>query len=394
VDSKAINVVGVSKYFKLPHEKTSTIKGALIHNLARKRTFEEQHVLENITFDINKGDFFGIIGRNGSGKSTLLKLLAGIYAPDSGSIHINGKLTPFIELGVGFNPELTGRENVYLNGALLGFNRLDMEAMYDDIVAFAELERFMDQKIKNYSSGMQVRLAFSIAIRSKSDILLFDEVLAVGDANFQLKCLDVFRELKAAKKTVILVSHNAQVIAEFTDKCLLLDHARSYGVHDTSKALEMYTALNVGAGEKTQSKKENKVDKDKPHIAEVSINNLNSKEVCKVKRGDDLKVKVKLKNPQKIPIASGISVVRNDGTYCFGTNSRLEKIKLAPESEISYSLYFPKIPLNAGKYYIVCGVFDENVLNVYEIQEKAATIRVYQDDDIEGLLCMPHKWEG
>src|SRR5690606_31573026 len=153
-----------------------------------KRTYEKQQVLKNISFEIKKGEFVGIVGRNGSGKSTLLKLLAGIYSPDKGSIEVNGKLVPFIELGVGFNPELTGRENVFLNGALLGFNRKEMQAMYKDIVEFAELERFMDQKLKNYSSGMQVRLAFSIAIRAQSDILLIDEVLAVGDAAFQQKC--------------------------------------------------------------------------------------------------------------------------------------------------------------------------------------------------------------
>src|SRR5690606_7141480 len=153
-----------------------------------RRKYEKQQVLKDINFEIKKGEFFGIVGRNGSGKSTLLKLLAGIYSPDSGHVQVNGKLVPFIELGVGFNPELTGRENVFLNGALLGFNRKEMESMYEEIVEFAELERFMDQKLKNYSSGMQVRLAFSIAIRAKADILVLDEVLAVGDEAFQKKC--------------------------------------------------------------------------------------------------------------------------------------------------------------------------------------------------------------
>src|ERR1017187_9842497 len=163
-----ITVDHVSKTFRLPHEKNNSIKSAVINFYRRRRTFEKQRVLNDISFDIKKGEFFGIVGRNGSGKSTLLKLLAGIYSPSRGSITVNGKLTPFIELGVGFNPELTGRENVFLNGALLGFNRNEMNALYHDIVAFAELERFMDQKLKNYSSGIQVRLAFSIAIRAKS----------------------------------------------------------------------------------------------------------------------------------------------------------------------------------------------------------------------------------
>jgi ABC-2 type transport system ATP-binding protein len=171
-DEVAIKVEKVSKTFKLPHEKNTSIKSAVVNFYRRKRSFEAQEVLKNVSFEIKKGEFFGIVGRNGSGKSTLLKMLAGIYIPTDGEIHVKGKLTPFIELGVGFNPELTGRENVFLNGALLGFNRSEMQAMYDDIVSFAELERFMDQKLKNYSSGMQVRLAFSIAIRANTDILL------------------------------------------------------------------------------------------------------------------------------------------------------------------------------------------------------------------------------
>jgi ABC-2 type transport system ATP-binding protein len=224
VNDIAIKVERVSKTFKLPHEKQTSIKGLLINKFkGSRRSYERQKVLDNISFEIKKGEFFGIVGRNGSGKSTLLKMLAGIYTPTSGSIQIDGRLTPFIELGVGFNPELTGRENVFLNGALLGFSRKEMEAMYADIVTFAELERFMDQKLKNYSSGMQVRLAFSIAIRSDSPILLLDEVLAVGDALFQKKCYEYFKKLRHDKKTVILVSHDTGVLQEYCDKGILIE---------------------------------------------------------------------------------------------------------------------------------------------------------------------------
>lgn len=226
-DDIAIKVDNVSKTFRLPHEKQNSIKGSLI-GLVRggKRTFEKQQVLSDVSFDVRHGEFLGIVGRNGSGKSTLLKMLAGIYSPSKGDIHINGKLTPFIELGVGFNPELTGRENVFLNGALLGFIRKEMEAMYDDIVAFAELKKFMDQKLKNYSSGMQVRLAFSIAIRADSPILLLDEVLAVGDALFQKKCYEYFKKLKKDKKTVVLVSHDTGVLQEYCDTGVLIEKGR------------------------------------------------------------------------------------------------------------------------------------------------------------------------
>lgn len=239
-----VKVNDISKSFQLPAEQMSGIKQVLL-NIGRRGKTNTQQVLKDITFDIEPGEFFGIVGRNGSGKSTLLKLLAGIYVPDNGRVHIDGSLTPFIELGVGFNPELTGRENVFLNGALLGFSHDDMQAMYDDIVSFAELEKFMDQKLKNYSSGMQVRLAFSIAIRAKSDILLIDEVLAVGDAAFQQKCFDYFEELRSEKQTIILVTHDMSAVKRFCDRALLLSNGRIEKIGSPEEVADLYTEKNI-----------------------------------------------------------------------------------------------------------------------------------------------------
>lgn len=221
-DDVAIEVKGVSKSFKLPLEKASSLKQAIFNTIGGKKGYEEHQVLRDISFKINKGDFIGIVGRNGSGKSTLLKLMAQIYYPDSGSIDINGVLVPFIELGVGFSPELTGHDNVYLNGALMGFSTKEIDAMYDDIVDFAELGQFMEQKIKNYSSGMLVRLAFSMAIRAQSDILLLDEILAVGDEAFQRKCYAYFAKLRREKKTVILVTHSMDSVQRFCNRAILI----------------------------------------------------------------------------------------------------------------------------------------------------------------------------
>jgi ABC-2 type transport system ATP-binding protein len=222
-----IRVDHVSKDFVLPQEKITTVKGlftsALRHRGKKKST---QHALQDVSFDVKKGEFFGIVGRNGSGKSTMLKMLAGIYQPTKGSIETKGKLVPFIELGVGFNPELTGRENVYLNGAMMGFSEKETEAMYNEIVAFAELEAFMDQKLKNYSSGMQVRLAFSVAVKAEADILVVDEVLAVGDTDFQRKCFDYFRSLKRDNKTVVFVSHDMNSVREFCDRAILIEKSK------------------------------------------------------------------------------------------------------------------------------------------------------------------------
>lgn len=221
----AISVKNLNKSFLLPTEKAFGLKQVIFNRLRGIKGFKKQLVLENISFDIKKGEFVGIVGRNGSGKSTLLKTLAGIYYPEKGNIIIDGTLIPFIELGVGFNPELTGRENVYLNGALLGFSNTEIEQMYDDIWKFAELEEFQNQKLKNYSSGMQVRLAFSIAIRAKGDILLLDEVLAVGDAAFQQKCNDYFSSLHG-NQTVILVTHSMENIRKFCDRAILIEKGK------------------------------------------------------------------------------------------------------------------------------------------------------------------------
>lgn len=219
-----ISAKNVSKDFVLPHEKNTSVKSTIVNIFSSsKKDATTQHALRGVSFDIKRGEFFGILGRNGSGKSTMLKILAEIYQPTAGSVDIKGKLVPFIELGVGFNPELTGRENVYLNGALLGFSRAEIDARYDEIVEFAELEDFMDQKLKNYSSGMQVRLAFSVATRAEADILLVDEVLAVGDADFQRKCYDFFKALKKSGKTVIFVTHDMGAVREYCDRAILID---------------------------------------------------------------------------------------------------------------------------------------------------------------------------
>lgn len=218
----AIAVRDLQKGFRLPIERAFGLKQALFNRLRGIKGYTEQKVLRGLSFEIKKGEFVGIVGRNGSGKSTLLKTLAGIYYPEKGEIMIDGNLVPFIELGVGFNPELTGRENVYLNGAMLGFSNEEMDKMYKDIWKFAELEDFQDQKLKNYSSGMQVRLAFSIAIRAKGDILLLDEVLAVGDAAFQKKCQEYFESLHG-NQTVILVTHSMQNIRDYCDRAILIE---------------------------------------------------------------------------------------------------------------------------------------------------------------------------
>ena len=242
MNEAVIKVRDLHKSFKLPTERAWGLKQAIFNRLKGIKGYKDQKVWNGISFDIHQGEFVAIVGRNGSGKSTLLKTLAKIYFPEKGSVKINGQLVPFIELGVGFNPELSGRENIYLNGALLGFSNKEVDEIYDDIIDFAELRDFMDQKLKNYSSGMQVRLAFSIAIRAKGDILLLDEVLAVGDAAFQQKCNDYFASIKG-KQTVVLVTHEMGNVRKYCDRAILIENGKIMLDDKPEKVAKAYEKL-------------------------------------------------------------------------------------------------------------------------------------------------------
>ncbi len=236
----AIEARGVSKSFQIPHEQRTTLKEYFLHPL-RRTTYEENRALVDVSFTVERGEFFGIVGPNGSGKSTLLKILAGIYRADRGVVRTSGRLSPFIELGVGFNMELTARDNVRINATLLGLSKRELEARFDEIIAFAELDRFVDQKLKNFSSGMQVRLAYAIAIQVPFDTLLLDEVLAVGDQSFQEKCFATFDRFREEGKTVVFVSHDLESVARFCDRTLLLRDGRAEAIGPTADVVAQYS---------------------------------------------------------------------------------------------------------------------------------------------------------
>jgi ABC-type polysaccharide/polyol phosphate transport system ATPase subunit len=241
----AVRIEDVHKSFKLPHQHYSTLKERALHPFA-SRTYDELHAVDGVSVDIGAGEFFGIVGRNGSGKSTLLKCLAGIYPTDRGEITISGRLSPFIELGVGFNPELTARENVIINAIMLGLTRKQARERFDEIIAFAELEEFLDLKLKNYSSGMSVRLGFAVAVQVDADILLVDEVLAVGDAAFQQKCFEQFQALKAAGRTIVFVTHDMSAVERFCDRAMLLERGKVVHIGEPHTVAREYNQLNFG----------------------------------------------------------------------------------------------------------------------------------------------------
>jgi ABC-type polysaccharide/polyol phosphate transport system ATPase subunit len=239
----AVLVDDVSKSFAIPHEAMHTLKERALHPFKRSG-FDHMHALHDVSFVVPRGSFYGIVGRNGSGKSTMLKCLAGIYRTDRGEIYVDGRLSTFIELGVGFNPDLAARDNVMLNAVMMGLSSKEAKNRFDSIIDFAELREFVDLKIKNYSSGMLVRLAFSVMIHVDADILLIDEVLAVGDASFQEKCNEEFRRIKASNATVLFVTHNMDAVKEFCDEGVLLERGNLVEVGDIGLVSDRYTELN------------------------------------------------------------------------------------------------------------------------------------------------------
>jgi ABC-type polysaccharide/polyol phosphate transport system ATPase subunit len=241
----AVSIEGVSKTFRLPHQQYSTLKERALHPL-RSTDYDELHAVKDLSLAIPQGEFFGIVGRNGSGKSTLLKCIAGIYGVDSGRISIAGRLSPFIELGVGFNMDLTARDNVVINAIMLGLSRRQARARFDDVIAFAELEEFIDLKLKNYSSGMLVRLAFATSIEVDAEILLIDEVLAVGDAAFQQKCFEEFFRLKREGKTIVFVSHDMYSVERFCNRAMLMERGSLVEIGDPRTIGRAYHKLNFG----------------------------------------------------------------------------------------------------------------------------------------------------
>jgi ABC-type polysaccharide/polyol phosphate transport system ATPase subunit len=241
----AVSVDGAYKTFRIPHQQFHTFKERALHPF-RARTYDAFHAMNDISFSVQRGEFFGIVGRNGSGKSTLLKCIAGIYQLDRGAISVEGRLSPFIELGVGFNPDLAAEDNVVINAVMMGLPRSEARRRFDDIVAFAELEEFVDLKLKNYSSGMAVRLGFAVSTQVDADVLLVDEVLAVGDASFQQKCFEVFQRLKDAGKTILFVTHDMALVERFCDRAMLLERGEMLSIGDPHEIGLLYNQVNFG----------------------------------------------------------------------------------------------------------------------------------------------------
>ena len=387
--SKAIvEISKLTKSFKIPLEASSGVKQQLINILKGRKGYRVFTPLKDISFTINEGDFFGIVGRNGSGKSTLLKTIAGIYTPNGGNVKVHGSLVPFIELGVGFNPELTGRENIFLNGALLGFSHEEMESMYSAIVEFAELEDFMEERLKNYSSGMQVRLAFSIAIRAHADILLLDEVLAVGDEAFQKKCYSYFDKLKREKRTVILVTHDMAAVERFCTKAAFIEDGHVKMIGKPYRIAAAYSRSNSQNYDKTTG-----LNGDSEGVVPFKIVLRGADDKEKTMYDFEETMTVDLSWQQKGVKHVGVAIFRENGEYVYGPNTYQEKTNAIKDQTARYTV---KLNLNEGRYFIKAGLMGANDTKVIAFIEEGPFFSVqrdYRHGRWGGVTKLDHTWK-
>ena len=397
--SAAITCANVNKTFRIPLDRSTTLKYRVTHLRSSSR-YHDLHALDDVSFEVPEGQFLGIIGHNGSGKSTLLKVLSRIYAPDSGRVQINGNVSPFLELGVGFNPELTARENVYLNGAVLGLTHAELDKRIDGIIGFAELENFADQKLKNYSSGMQVRLAFSVAIQADAQILLMDEVLAVGDARFQEKCFDVFARYKREGKTVVLVTHDIASVNLYCDRALLLDHGKLHADGPASEVTALYRRMMGQVSEAEDSAAA--VDTgDRWGTREVEITGVRLLDIDGgthrvFSAGAPVLVEVDYAvHGQVDGFLCALRVDRSDGLTLAQPEAVMAQLSMQrqlPGATGTLRYRVDALPLLAASYVLSVTLHDEHRGHTYDHLERTLAFRVIDEKSRSGLVELGGSW--
>jgi len=351
----AIQVEGLRKSFRIPTNRVDSLKERVVHPFSG-RDFRDLRALRGVSFEIRQGEFFGIVGRNGSGKSTLLKLLASIYRADAGTIRIAGRLAPFIELGVGFNVDLTARENVVLNGVMMGLTPREMRRRQDAIIEFAELEEFADLKLKNYSSGMLVRLAFAVMMEADADVLLIDEVLAVGDAAFQQKCADAFHQMKAEGKTIVLVTHEMATVEDYCHRAMLIADGEIQHLGDPGEIGREYLRLNFEGG----GEEERPSEGEEVRLVEAHLEGADGRPTANVEHGEEIRLRLELEVKRDLPgVDVGFLVANADGLGVFnfgipvGEREEARELRAGQRVVVTAAL---DNRLAAGRYFVHCGI--------------------------------------
>ena len=427
----AIEVDHISKSFKIFYDKGHTIKDQVVSS--KRRKYEKREVLKDISFKLKRGEAIGLIGHNGCGKSTTLKLLTRIMYPDSGTITMRGRVSSLIELGAGFHPDMSGRENIYINASIFGLNKKEIDRRLDDIIAFSELEEFIDNPVRTYSSGMYMRLAFAVAINVDADILLIDEILAVGDVNFQAKCFNRLREIKAEGTTIVIVSHSLGQIEQICDRSIWIQDGLikaegiPYDVHpvylrymeeerqkivnkekdrlqEKKKGEEKVEQQKTGQEqqkelnqEKTEEKKEVK-DPDRWGTGNVVITDIQlvgrdnkDKDIFATDDKLNIIIKYKVKQPIKDAVI-GFSFTRIDGVYCYGTNTELDRIrKIDIERDGECKILIDSLALLPGQYFMDLEIKDLTG-TTSDYYRKARKVEIYSDKSDVGIVRLNHEW--
>ncbi len=384
-----VTVEDVGKRFRLHHDKPQSLKERVVR--MGRITYEDFWALRDVTFDVADGETVGLLGRNGSGKSTLLKCIAGIFRPTLGRIRTSGRLAALLELGAGFHPDLTGRENVYLNGSILGLPKGEIDRRFDDIVAFAELESFIDNQVKHFSSGMYARLGFAVAVNVDPDVLLIDEVLAVGDEAFQRKCLNRIKQFQAEGRTIVFVTHGADVVRQICDRAVVLEHGLLVADEEPGQAVRTFREglLRQGLGEAgaDPAAQEGGVPTKSIQISSVEVR-YPTRSRAHLLPGEPLAIGVRYQAMEDVDdVVFGVAVHDTEGKHVFGTNSEILGTTIdVREGEGEVSIRFASVPLLDGTYFLTLGVHHPGGDLVYDWSEHEHAFQVLNPARTVGLV--------
>jgi ABC-type polysaccharide/polyol phosphate transport system ATPase subunit len=400
----AIEVQNVRKTFRLPLDHAPTLQYRFSHLRSSSR-YRELRVLDDVSFEVGRGEFFGIVGPNGCGKSTLLKILSGIFEPDLGQVAVNGSLSPFLELGVGFKPELTARENILMGGIMLGLTRREVRQRADAVLEFAELEDFAEQKLKNYSSGMGVRLAFAVAMLADADILLMDEVLAVGDARFQEKCFEVFDQYKKRNRTIVLVSHDLVSLEQFCDRILLLHAGRAVTTGPADEVVARYRRIVASMSERQRpaidlggATRQTRWGSREVEITDIQILGEGGEPRTTFLTGEAMTAVIeysanapveRFQCGLRVRLSSGQVVAR---PFAHVSQAQLPDTGPGVHGRVTYSI--PELTLLQGTYLMSAYLYDEHLQHAYDHLEDALEFRVADEAGRPGMVELGGEWHA
>lgn len=409
--SNTIVIRGLGKQFRYYHpDRPHTLLETVMHGLRRWRPADQFWALRNVSFTIAAGKMVGIIGANGAGKSTLLQLVGGVGKPDEGSVQVQGRIGALLDLGAGFHPDLTGRENVFISSVIAGLTRHEVAERFDSIVEFAELEAFINNPLRTYSTGMQMRLAFAVAVHIDPQILLIDEVLAVGDMAFQQKCLQRIAQFKARGCTILLVSHDATLVKELCDEAIWLRQGQVVAQGAAEVVVGQYTAeMTAETRRRTPVTRpllptasgtelivnENRFGSLEMEITVVRVLDSRGQPVAEIETGEPLQVQIEYDAPQPIdcPIF-GLTVFREDGLVCYDTSTEAAGLKVPTlHGRGKISLYLDRLDLKDGSYYLDLGVYERNWSYAYDYHWHVYPLSVHPRSGEKGILRLPHRWQ-